>query len=301
MVLPRAKSANFDGSSRMQGKAIYRLNLLCGHARIANAYKTRDFCSAMVHAILSASTSPWKSLRFVAGAEATKKGLSTSCAMRGQNDKHRREVSREGFPPPADNIPMTRGAGPLMSGASGSERAAIERAVRDAVLRGDVAAWRAWYAEHFDRLAAYANWRCGGIADLADDVVQEAWITAVRRLRSFDPAKGPFFAWLCGIASNAARNAIRGWRRHRTRFRPLESTDDPPATASSVSDDAERVAAALAELPEHYEEVLRAKYFDQLSVEAIAQARGESAKATESLLTRARQAFREAFEKAAHE
>ena len=69
-----------------------------------------------------------------------------------------------------------------------------ERAIRDAVLAGDASAWRAWFAEHFDRLAAYVRWRCGGLADLADDVTQDAWLTAVRRLRSFDPDRGPFFA-----------------------------------------------------------------------------------------------------------
>jgi RNA polymerase sigma-70 factor (ECF subfamily) len=177
---------------------------------------------------------------------------------------------------------------------------ATERAVRDAVLAGDALAWRAWFAEHFDRLAAYARWRCGGLTDLADDVTQEAWVTAVRRLRSFDPEKGPFFAWLCGIASNAARNAIRARRRWRARFRALEAdapaTSDPDAIAR-----AERVAAALAELPEHYEAVLRAKYLDQMAVDAIAKERGETPKAIESLLSRARQAFREAFEKTAHD
>jgi RNA polymerase sigma-70 factor (ECF subfamily) len=180
-----------------------------------------------------------------------------------------------------------------------------DRAVRDAVLAGDVAAWRAWYAAHFDRLAAYARWRCGGLADLADDVIQEAWLTAVRRLRSFDPEKAPFFAWLCGIAANAARNAIRSRRRHRDRTRPLQPDDDAPAEPARdplvEREKAERVAAALAELPEHYEAVLRAKYLDQLTVDDIAARRGDSPKAVESLLSRARQAFREAFEKVRHD
>jgi RNA polymerase sigma-70 factor (ECF subfamily) len=55
------------------------------------------------------------------------------------------------------------------------------------------------------------------------------------------------------------------------------------------------VAQAFAELPPHYEAVLRAKYLDGLSVHAIAEQRGDSPKAVESLLTRARQAFREAY------
>jgi RNA polymerase sigma-70 factor (ECF subfamily) len=174
-----------------------------------------------------------------------------------------------------------------------------ERAIRDAVLAGDTSLWRAWFAEHFDRLSAYVRWRCGGMADLTDDVVQDAWLTAVRRLRSFDPDRGPFFAWLCGIAANAARNALRARRRHRQRARPLAPADDPPTSGSilAVIEKSERVARALAELPDRYEAVLRARYFDRQSVEEIANARGDTAKAVESLLSRARQAFREAYER----
>ena len=171
-----------------------------------------------------------------------------------------------------------------------------ERATRDAVLAGDRAAWRAWYDQHFGPLAAYARWRCGGLADLVDDVVQETWLTAVRRLRAFDPQKGPFAAWLAGIAANAARNALRGRRRRARRSRPLDGVPEPACDPAAATDRAERVAVALAALPERYEAVLRAKYLDRRTVDEIAAARGETPKAIESLLTRARQAFREAYE-----
>jgi RNA polymerase sigma-70 factor (ECF subfamily) len=173
-----------------------------------------------------------------------------------------------------------------------------ERAVRDAVLSGDMAAWRTWYAQHFDQLADYARWRCGGLLDLADDVIQETWLTAVRRLRTFDPDKGPFGAWLRGIAANAARNCIRARRRESKRSRPLRPGEDlPAATPDPVAvEKAERSALALAALPDHYEAVLRAKYLDQLTVEQIAVQSNTSPKAVESLLTRARQAFRGAYE-----
>jgi RNA polymerase sigma-70 factor (ECF subfamily) len=173
-----------------------------------------------------------------------------------------------------------------------------ERTIRDAVLTGNAEAWRQWYDANFDRLAAYVRWRCAGLRDLADDVLQETWLVAVRRLRSFDPAKGTFFDWLCGIASNTARSAIRTRCRQKTRSRALVPSDDQPTPeAHDAIDKAERVAAALAVLPDHYEGVLRAKYLDRLTVEAIATARGDSVKAVESLLSRARQAFREAYEK----
>jgi RNA polymerase sigma-70 factor (ECF subfamily) len=62
---------------------------------------------------------------------------------------------------------------------------------------------------------------------------------------------------------------------------------------------AERIAATLDMLPERQEAVLRAKYLDEHSVAEIAAAWKETPKAIESLLTRARQAFREQFERLA--
>ena len=47
---------------------------------------------------------------------------------------------------------------------------------------GDEEAWRSWYDESFDALYAYALWRCAGLRDHADEVVQETWLVAVRRV-----------------------------------------------------------------------------------------------------------------------
>jgi RNA polymerase sigma-70 factor (ECF subfamily) len=173
-----------------------------------------------------------------------------------------------------------------------------ERAIRDAVLAGDAAAWRHWYDALYERLEDYARWRCGGVSDLTEDVVQETWLVAVKRLRSFDPMQGSFFDWLRGIAGNAARSAIRARSRLQKRSRQLVPGDDSPSVeVAGASDQRPRVAAALAALPDHYEEVLRAKYLDRLTVAEIAATRGETLKAVESLLSRARQAFRDTYEK----
>jgi RNA polymerase sigma-70 factor (ECF subfamily) len=175
----------------------------------------------------------------------------------------------------------------------GADRLGQDTRLRSAVLAGDEAAWRHWYDSASPGLRAYVHWRCGGSADLADDIVQEVWLTAVRRIRSFRPEQGPFASWLCGIAANLIRNRLRR-RRQPQPPDGRESASD----AGADRDRAEAVAHALAELPPHYECVLRAKYLDGLSVQAIADQSGDSPKAVESLLTRARQAFREAYQSA---
>jgi RNA polymerase sigma-70 factor (ECF subfamily) len=56
-----------------------------------------------------------------------------------------------------------------------------------------------------------------------------------------------------------------------------------------------RVVLAMATLPDEYRTALAARYGDQRRVEEMAQLLGKSLKATESLLSRARKAFREAL------
>ena len=98
-------------------------------------------------------------------------------------------------------------------------------------------------------------------SDHADDVVQDVWLTAVRRIGRFDPVQGSFAGWLRGIAANLLRNHFRRGRRDRTRplndEHPSVGTDD-----TALRERAERIASALAALPERYEAGLRAKYLD---------------------------------------
>ena len=56
-----------------------------------------------------------------------------------------------------------------------------------------------------------------------------------------------------------------------------------------------RIGSALASLSEAHRSVLRLKYDEGRSVQEIAQTLGRSEKAVESLLTRAREAFRDQF------
>ncbi len=175
------------------------------------------------------------------------------------------------------------------------ERVWREKGLRASVLAGDERAWQTWYDESFAGLEAYVRWRCGGRREAIEEVVQETWLTAVRRIRAFDPERGSFIDWLRGIAGGILRNYYRKARR-RTTSRLAAQSLAMPEKSGEEADRAERIAVALAALPERYEAVLRAKYLDQESVEAIAAAWKETPKAIESLLSRARQAFRAAYQ-----
>jgi RNA polymerase sigma-70 factor (ECF subfamily) len=178
------------------------------------------------------------------------------------------------------------------------DRVARERGLWHAVVAGDERAWQTWYDESFAGLYAYVSWRCAGLRNLTEDVVQETWLTAVRRIRTFDPERASFVAWLQGIAVNVLRNQLRR-EACRRRYQPSANgrVARPADAELEQCEHAEQVVRALAQLPERYEAVLRAKYFEQQSVQTIAVASGETPKAIESLLTRARQAFREAYQR----
>ena len=178
------------------------------------------------------------------------------------------------------------------------DRVQREELLRGAVLAGNEDAWRTWYDETFDELYRYVRWRCGGRRDWADEIVQETWLMAVRRIRRFDPRKGSFLAWLRGVAANLLRNDLRKRRRLPKFHQSADGQMGETSKAGSPGDDRQReelVAAALDALSEREEGVLRAKYLEGRSVAEIALAGGETPKAVESLLSRARQAFREVY------
>ena len=76
---------------------------------------------------------------------------------------------------------------------------------------------------------------------------------------------------------------------HRLESEPL--TDD----VLEREETREMVNTTMSQLPSHYREALEAKYVHRQSIREIATQSATSDKAIESLLTRARQAFRKTF------
>lgn len=175
------------------------------------------------------------------------------------------------------------------------------------VLSGDESASEAFFADYFPRLFRFARIRLGGDDQGAEEVVQSTLIRAVRKLHTYR-GEAALFTWLCTLC----RREIGGWLQRTGRSAEVSLTEDHPAVrmaleaaASVASADPESEAGrrelsqlvqlTLDQLPGRYGQVLEWKYIQELSVDEIAQRLGVGYKATESLLTRARQAFREAF------
>ncbi len=183
------------------------------------------------------------------------------------------------------------------------ERIWQERLLRDAVAAGDDAAWRILYERGFDGAHTFVRGRTGQRADRAEEVLQETWMVALRRIKTFDPERGPFVAWVIGIAALVLKNQQRRWeRRDRVEGTTLDERIAPtqpersPSDASAHTELQHQIAVAMSTLPANYRDVLRWKYHDGRPVNEIATATGRTPKSVESMLVRARDAFRRAFD-----
>lgn len=162
----------------------------------------------------------------------------------------------------------------------------------EASRRGDAAAFGEIVARYQRAVAATAY---AGTRDraLGEDVTQDAFVTAWRRLGALDePNKLP--AWLCGIARNLARKAA-------AKRRDVALADDVVGGTTPFDALGDRevdaiVAAALARVPEAYREPLVLFYCEQQSVRAVADAMGISVAAAEQRLSRGRKQLRSEVE-----
>lgn len=173
----------------------------------------------------------------------------------------------------------------------------------------DQAAFREFFDDYFPRLFRFALRRVNDNQEDARDAVQSAMTRGIRRLETYR-GEASLFTWLCQITRRElSDHQARVGRERNFVHRLVDLEDDPdnraalesipadaetePETAAHRDDLAARVHAALDYLPSRYARVLELKYLEDLSMEAIATRLGVSVIAVQSLLARARQAFRD--------
>ncbi len=159
-------------------------------------------------------------------------------------------------------------------------------------------AFRAFYDEALPRVFGYLLHRCQGDTTLAEDLTQTAFGEAIRRRMSFDGRSDPT-TWLIGIARHKLVDHFRQQdrdERRRMRLVVREVAMDPDGDAWRGIDERERLIANLGRLTAMQRAALVLHYADGLPVREVAAQLGRSESATKSLLTRAREALRAAYE-----
>ena len=140
-------------------------------------------------------------------------------------------------------------------GTDAARRGREVAALVEAAQRGDARAFEELYRRYQPRIYALALHLTGKPSD-ADDITQDAFLKAYRKLDSFE-GRSEFFTWLYRIALHRALNVKRDRGRRRT-----VGLDDPRVTAAVAVDAAGDPRRAL-ELQESYAHLLAA--FDRLS------------------------------------
>ncbi len=174
-----------------------------------------------------------------------------------------------------------------------------ERAIAAGLRAGHADAWARLYDAYADRVWRTVARLLGGCEAAVADVVQETFLAAAKSARGFDPARGPLWAWLWGIARTQSLLHLRKSARHAREKRPYpRGWDDPtrdPLDEVVLRESAGLVRLTLLELPAEYGRILSAKYLLDTPIEEVARAERLSVVAARSKLARAREAFRASF------
>jgi RNA polymerase sigma-70 factor (ECF subfamily) len=171
---------------------------------------------------------------------------------------------------------------------------------------GDATAYEHWVRASAPRVLRVVRRLMRNEQD-AQDVTQDAFLSAFRHLASFD-GSARLSTWLHRIAVNAALMKLRSKRRHPEesiderlpRFHADGQHEDTPAAWAARGDAAlasaelrKAVRAAIDELPELYRDVLLLRDIEELTTEEAAVALDITVAALKTRLHRARLALRE--------
>jgi RNA polymerase sigma-70 factor (ECF subfamily) len=149
------------------------------------------------------------------------------------------------------------------------------------VDRKDEAAFEVFYERHGGPAYSLAH-RIVGDRNLAEDVVQEAFLSIWRSKAGFDRARGSVRSWSLGIVRNRAIDALRRAASPAPRLdlddeAVLDSQRSSELTESEVirRDTASKVQRVLRGLPREQSRVIELAYFGGFSHSEIADMLGE--------------------------
>ncbi len=179
-----------------------------------------------------------------------------------------------------------------------------------ALAKHDPQALSFLYRQHYTSIHCYVQRRIGNGHD-TNDIVAEVFVAMVRYLPRFRWTGAPFRCWLLALTTSQINRWIRRQRFSRL-WRPFVTSEQRVSDPQVVSDPqgvvderVEPMKHALMGLPLSFQTVLTLYYFEDLSVEAIAQIVKCAPGTVKSRLSRGRELLRQKLtntqEKHSHE
>ena len=167
------------------------------------------------------------------------------------------------------------------------------------IAGGDTCAWSTFFARYSTWVYRFVLSHLNGNQADAEDLCSDIMNTAAKSIGKFDPRRGDLDAWVFGIARHCLARFCRKRRIHLPLIPEIVDTSSVSETVPlDIAEEAcvrDLVNRTLASLPQRQASILIAKYVDGYTSEEIARINETSLGAVESLLTRARTAFRSAF------
>ena len=185
-----------------------------------------------------------------------------------------------------------------MKRMAGDDAAEVERA-----RAGDQAAFQGLVERHSRTVFRLAYRMTGNESD-AEDVVQDTFLKAYRRLDQFE-LRANFGSWLYRIAANSAYDLLRLRARREEQpiaeddaesERPLPPSTDPAPDRLLFSEEVRRrVKSAMARLSDRERSAFVLRHHEGMTIEEIAEALGLDVNATKQSIFRAVRKMREAL------
>lgn len=177
------------------------------------------------------------------------------------------------------------------------------------MLAGDERAFTTFFNDYFPRVYRFALPRLNNDPDAAAEVVQATLTKVMRRLKDFR-GEASLFTWVCQICRHEVVDHLRREGRHANKVVLIDDSADVRAAVEAIAgpeieepvqqytqgEVRQLVRTVLDRLPPRYGDALEMKYVDGMSVDEIGAKLGIGTTAAQSLLARARVAFRDAVE-----
>lgn len=160
----------------------------------------------------------------------------------------------------------------VSAGAQTEDRARVDAQLVTRLGEGDAEALRVLYDRYGRLVYAFAH-RFTNDPTLSEEATQDTFVTLWRKAATFDPTRAKLSTWLFVVARNRAIELGRQKARRpelRDELEPAGSAPDPSDLVGEA-DQSQRLAEAMAALPDEQVEVLRLSFFDGLSHSEIAE------------------------------
>jgi len=127
---------------------------------------------------------------------------------------------------------------------------------------------------------------------ICEDIAQDVFLTAYKKLSSFDPDRSSFSTWLFTIARNKSLNAAKKKRTLSMSNLPENSDSSTPVNSLSQQEFFDRLDQVLKTLPSKQKTAFVLAEFEKLPYEQIAQIEGVRIGTIKSRINRAKKKLR---------